>query len=274
MNNPPSMGGQAFGFHPNLADFRRPLQRRARWPSSPTSGPSSFRRTRPSTWATRFPSRTPCFRTPTRSRPGRPDAPTSRSARAGAAGRPTLSTRATAAGGGFPTITSISGSSTFCIGLKRPLSIGTGNLNSVLTINGFTGTPESNARRASMDYLRTIDGTATMIAAREPDDPAGARHLDRVRELDAGGRRHHGVSQHEPRQPAQAGRQRHQARQQLAGHQPLRARSSSSRRAVTTRTRTRSPTRPTTSRRSRPPCSPSTTRRWSWASRARSPRLR
>src|SRR5262245_62035993 len=69
-----------------------------------------------------------------------------------------------AAAGGFPTITSISGASTFCIGLKRPLSIGTGSLTSVLVLNGFTGTGATE-RRASMDYLRTIDNTAAMISA-------------------------------------------------------------------------------------------------------------
>jgi uncharacterized protein (DUF1501 family) len=70
-----------------------------------------------------------------------------------------------AAGGGFPTITSIAGSSTFCIGLKRPLSIGTGSLTSVLVLNGFSGSATDVARRAAMDNLRTIDNTATMIAA-------------------------------------------------------------------------------------------------------------
>jgi len=70
-----------------------------------------------------------------------------------------------ASGGGFPTITSIAGSSTFCIGLKRPLSIGTGSLTSVLVLNGFSGSATDVARRSSMDYLRTIDQTATMIAA-------------------------------------------------------------------------------------------------------------
>jgi uncharacterized protein (DUF1501 family) len=69
-----------------------------------------------------------------------------------------------ASGGGFPTITSISGSSTFCIGLKRPLAIGTGSLTSVLVLNGFSGTGSAE-RKASMDYLRTIDSTAAMIAA-------------------------------------------------------------------------------------------------------------
>ena len=71
----------------------------------------------------------PSSRTPTRSRPGRPGARTSRSA-TGWGGRAADAVAACNAGvGGFPTITSISGSSTFCIGLKRPLSIGTGALN-------------------------------------------------------------------------------------------------------------------------------------------------
>ncbi|HWZ84823.1 MAG TPA: DUF1501 domain-containing protein [Thermoanaerobaculia bacterium] len=68
------------------------------------------------------------------------------------------------AASGFPTITSIAGSSTFAIGLKRPLSIGTGSLTSVLVLNGFSGSATDVARRSSMDYLRTIDQTATMIA--------------------------------------------------------------------------------------------------------------
>ncbi len=71
-----------------------------------------------------------------------------------------------AGGGGFPTITSIAGSQTFCIGLKRPLSIGTGSLTSVLVLNGFTGSATDVARRTSMDELRQIDrATASMIAA-------------------------------------------------------------------------------------------------------------
>ena len=69
------------------------------------------------------------------------------------------------AGSGFPTITSISGSSTFAVGLQRPLSIGTGSLTSVLVLNGFSGSATDLARRSSMDYLRTIDTTANMIAA-------------------------------------------------------------------------------------------------------------
>ena len=69
------------------------------------------------------------------------------------------------AGASFPTMTSISGSSTFCIGVQqRPLSIGTGNLNTVLVLNGFGSSATDMARRNSMDFLRTIDLTATTIA--------------------------------------------------------------------------------------------------------------
>ncbi len=70
------------------------------------------------------------------------------------------------AGATFPTMTSIAGSTTFCIGLaQRPLSIGSGALNTVLVLNGYSDTSATGvARKASMDYLRTIDLTATMIA--------------------------------------------------------------------------------------------------------------
>jgi uncharacterized protein (DUF1501 family) len=67
------------------------------------------------------------------------------------------------AGSGFPTITSIAGSSTFAIGLQRPLSIGTGSLTSVLVLNGFSTTATDQARLASMNQLRTIDLTSFMI---------------------------------------------------------------------------------------------------------------
>jgi uncharacterized protein (DUF1501 family) len=69
-------------------------------------------------------------------------------------------------GATFPTMTSVTGSAVFCLGLQqRPLSIGTGPLNTVLVLSGFNGSPESTARRSSFDFLRTVDRTATMIAA-------------------------------------------------------------------------------------------------------------
>ena len=164
MNNPPSMGGQAFGFHPNLADFRD-LYNAGKMAVVTNVGPLVVPTSQAQYMGNSVPKPYALFSHSDQIQAwqtGRADIKIG----TGWGGRAADAIDAcNSAGGGYPTITSISGSSTFCVGLKRPLSIGTGNLNSVLTINGFTGTPESNARRASMDYLRTIDGTATMIAA-------------------------------------------------------------------------------------------------------------
>ena len=164
MNNPPSMGGQAFGFHPNLADFRD-LYNAGKMAVVTNVGPLVVPTNQAQYMGNSVPKPYALFSHSDQIQAwqtGRADIKIG----TGWGGRAADAVDACNSGaGGYPTITSISGASTFCVGLKRPLSIGTGNLNSVLTINGFTGTPESNARRASMDYLRTIDGTATMIAA-------------------------------------------------------------------------------------------------------------
>ena len=69
-------------------------------------------------------------------------------------------------GSGFPVVTTISGASTFCVGAgQRPLAIDTGALDQVLVLNGFNGSPADVARKNAMDYARTIDRTATLIAA-------------------------------------------------------------------------------------------------------------
>ena len=69
-------------------------------------------------------------------------------------------------GSGFPTVTTISGASTFCVGAgQRPLAIDTGALDQVLVLNGFYGSPDDVARLNSMEYARTIDKAATLIAA-------------------------------------------------------------------------------------------------------------
>jgi uncharacterized protein (DUF1501 family) len=66
----------------------------------------------------------------------------------------------------FPTITSISGSATFCVGIQTtPLAIDTGALNQILVLNGYYGNPDDVARKASMDFARTIDRDAVLIAA-------------------------------------------------------------------------------------------------------------
>ena len=69
-------------------------------------------------------------------------------------------------GSSFPTLTSISGAATFCIGVETtPLAIETGALDQVLVLNGFYGSPDDVARKNSMDFARTIDRTAVLIAA-------------------------------------------------------------------------------------------------------------
>jgi len=66
----------------------------------------------------------------------------------------------------FPIVTSISGAVVYGIGVStRPLAIGSGNLNQVLVLNGFNTSPESLARRNSLNFLRTIDLQTTMIAS-------------------------------------------------------------------------------------------------------------
>jgi uncharacterized protein (DUF1501 family) len=67
---------------------------------------------------------------------------------------------------GFPTVTSIDGAATFCVGIaQNPLAIDTGALDEILVLNGYYGSPDDVARKNSMDFARTIDRSATLIAA-------------------------------------------------------------------------------------------------------------
>jgi uncharacterized protein (DUF1501 family) len=67
-------------------------------------------------------------------------------------------------GNGFPVVTSIAGTQVFNIGATtRPLGMGTGALNRVLVLSGFNNSAEATARRNSMDYLRTLDKTYTLV---------------------------------------------------------------------------------------------------------------
>jgi uncharacterized protein (DUF1501 family) len=75
-------------------------------------------------------------------------------------------------GSGFPTVTSISGSAVFAQGIQsRPLGIQAAptQLNRILVLNGFdldsSPNPFDVARKSSMDFLRTIDRTALLVAA-------------------------------------------------------------------------------------------------------------
>jgi uncharacterized protein (DUF1501 family) len=81
-------------------------------------------------------------------------------------GRIADATLACNADSGFPTVTSIDGAATFCVGLaQNPLAIQTGALDQVLVLNGFYGSADDVARKNSMDFARTIDRSAMLIAA-------------------------------------------------------------------------------------------------------------
>ena len=86
----------------------------------------------------------------------------------------------------------------------------------VLVLNGFNGSPRRTSRaRTRWTSPRTIDSTATLIAAASDDDPAGRRHQRGL--LDVDPTITHRLPEHRPRQPAEAGRQGHQAEPDLAG---------------------------------------------------------
>jgi uncharacterized protein (DUF1501 family) len=157
------MGGQTFGFHPNIPELRD-LYNANKLAVVTNVGPLVVPTTQAQYMANSVPKPYALFSHSDQIQAwqsGRSDIKIG----TGWGGRSADALAACNGGGsGFPTVTSISGSATFCVGLKRPLSIGTGSLTSVLVLNGFNSTPESIARKSSMDFLRTIDLTATMIA--------------------------------------------------------------------------------------------------------------
>ncbi len=163
INNPPSMAGQSFGFHPNMAEMRD-LFNANKLSVVTNVGPLVAPMTQAQYIANSVPRPYALFSHSDQIQAwqsGRSDVKIG----TGWGGRSADAIAACNGGGsGFPTVTSISGSATFCVGLKRPLAIGTGSLTSVLVLNGFNSTPEAVARKNSMDFLRTIDTTATMIA--------------------------------------------------------------------------------------------------------------
>jgi uncharacterized protein (DUF1501 family) len=162
INNPPALGGRAFGLHPSLPELAA-LYNVNKLAVVSNVGPLVV----PVTQANIDSKPTPyslfshsdqidCWQT------GRAD----QRIATGWGGRTTDVTVNCNGGSGFPTITTIAGASTFCIGTAQsPLAIDTGALDQVLVLNGFYGSPQDVARKASMDYARTIDRTATLIAA-------------------------------------------------------------------------------------------------------------
>jgi uncharacterized protein (DUF1501 family) len=163
INPPPSMGGANFGFHPNMPEMRS-LFNAGKLSVVTNVGPLVEPTTQAQYMNNLVPKPYALFSHSDQIQAwqsGRSDVKIG----TGWGGRSADAIAACNGGGsGFPTVTSISGSATFCVGLKRPLSIGTGSLTNVLVLNGFNSTPEAVARKNSMDFLRTIDNTATMIS--------------------------------------------------------------------------------------------------------------
>jgi uncharacterized protein (DUF1501 family) len=163
INNPPSMGGASFGFHPNMPEMVG-LFNLGRLGVVPNVGPLVVPTNQAQYMGNSVPKPYALFSHSDQIQAwqsGRSDIKIG----TGWGGRAADALAVCNGGGsGFPTVTSISGSATFCVGLKRPLSIGTGSLTSVLVLNGFNSTPEAVARKNSMDFLRTVDLEATMIS--------------------------------------------------------------------------------------------------------------
>ena len=115
------------------------------------------------------------------------------------------------AGSGFPTITSIAGSSTFAIGLQRPLSIGTGLADERPRAQRLQRLGDRPGARLTSMNLPPDDRPrrATMIAGASTTTQQG---VDIGADFTTDPDDQHGLPEHGPRQPAQAGRQGHQAR--------------------------------------------------------------
>jgi len=163
MNNPPSMLGRQFAFHPNMPELTS-LFNQNKLAVVTNVGTLVEPTTQSDYISGAVPKPFSLFSHSDQVQAAQTAKADSKSA-TGWGGRSVDAVLSCNAGSNFPTMTSISGATSFTIGLnQRPLSIGTGSLTSVLVLNGFTSSPTDVARKASMDYLRTIDTTATMIA--------------------------------------------------------------------------------------------------------------
>ena len=171
-NPPASLGGRTFGFHPNMGDYQTSgplyagpvsLYNAGKLAVVSNVGPLVVPMSQSDYMNNNKPKPYALFSHDDQVQAwesGRSDIKIS----TGWGGRSADAVSTCNAGSGFPTITSIAGSSTFAIGLQRPLSIGTGSLTSVLVLNGFSSSVTDQARLTSMNFLRTIDTTPFMIA--------------------------------------------------------------------------------------------------------------
>ena len=162
LNNPPSMGGRQFAFHPNMPELKA-LFNSNKIAVTTNVGPLVEPMSQNDYINNLVPKPFSLFSHSDQVQAWQTARADSKVA-TGWGGRVVDAVVDCNAGASFPTLTSISGSTTFCIGLaQRPLSIGTGALTSVLVLNGFSTSATDVARRSSMDFLRTIDTVASTM---------------------------------------------------------------------------------------------------------------
>jgi uncharacterized protein (DUF1501 family) len=161
--NPPSCGGGAFGFHPNLVELQK-LWAQGKLAVVANVGPLIVPLTRQQyqsgkqvpyqlfSHADQQHQWQNC----------RSDAKTS----TGWGGRTADRTADPTAA--FPLLTSLAGTPTFTVGtVTSPLAIASAPtpLNQILVLSGFGGAADEQARRMSFDYLRTIDLGNSLVTA-------------------------------------------------------------------------------------------------------------
>jgi uncharacterized protein (DUF1501 family) len=162
LNDPPSMGGRQFALHPNLPELKA-LFNSNKLAVVPNVGPLVEPMSQNDYINNLVPRPFALFSHSDQVQIWQTARADSKVA-TGWGGRVVDSVLSCNAGASFPTMTSIAGSTTFCIGVQqRPLSIGTGSLNTVLVLNGFSSSATDVARRSSMDFLRTIDTVASTM---------------------------------------------------------------------------------------------------------------
>jgi uncharacterized protein (DUF1501 family) len=166
LNNPPSMGGATFGFHPNLVELRDlfNLQKLA---VVCNVGPLVYPMTRTQYQNNSVPKPYQLFSHSDQVTQAQ-TAVANLKTQTGWGGRMADRMGSFNNGNSFPMVTSIAGINVFNAGATaRALGISDSNtpLPNVLTLSGFGTAADEVARRNSFDYLRTIDRANLLVAA-------------------------------------------------------------------------------------------------------------
>jgi uncharacterized protein (DUF1501 family) len=161
--NPPSGGGGAFGFHPNLLELQQ-FWAQGKLAVAANVGPLVVPLTRQD-YASGKPRPYQLFSHSDQQQQWqncRSDVRTS----TGWGGR--TADRTSDPTASFPLLTSISGTPTFTVGtVTNPLAIAPAPtpLNQILVLSGFGNAADEQARRMSFDYLRSIDLGNSLVSA-------------------------------------------------------------------------------------------------------------